>query len=75
MREKQRANNLETEKQAEKASCTPEMIAEQLSSQKTASKKNKTVQRMQLLELAMNWDCIDVAKEMILESSLDNILV
>ncbi|CAF2638466.1 unnamed protein product [Rotaria sp. Silwood2] len=31
-------------------------------------------QRSQLLELAMDWDCIEVARELILENSLNNIL-
>ncbi|CAF1094081.1 unnamed protein product [Adineta steineri] len=35
---------------------------------------DQDAQRSQLLQLAMNWDCIDVAKELILQNSLDNIL-
>ncbi|CAF4194587.1 unnamed protein product, partial [Adineta steineri] len=31
-------------------------------------------QRSQLLQLAMDWNCVDVAKELILQNSLDNIL-
>ncbi|CAF1069123.1 unnamed protein product [Adineta steineri] len=31
-------------------------------------------QRSQLLQLAMDWNCADVAKELILQNSLDNIL-
>jgi len=37
--------------------------------------KDQNAQRSQLLTLAMNWDCVDVAKELILQNSLDNILV
>jgi hypothetical protein len=37
--------------------------------------KDQNAQRSQLLELAMDWDCVDVAKELILQNSLDNILV
>jgi hypothetical protein len=39
------------------------------------TKKDQNAQRSQLLQLAMDWDCIDVAKEFILQNSLDNILV
>ncbi len=39
------------------------------------TKKDQNAQRSQLLTLAMDWNCIGVAKELILENSLDNILV
>ncbi|CAF4423949.1 unnamed protein product [Rotaria socialis] len=39
------------------------------------NRKDQIAQRTQLLQLAMDWNCIDVAKELILENSLDNILV
>lgn len=39
------------------------------------NKKDQNAQRSQLLQLAMDWDCIDVAKAFILQNSLDNILV
>jgi len=45
------------------------------SSRQDVTKKDQNAQRSQLLTLAMDWDCIDVAKELILENSLDNILV
>ncbi|CAF4840745.1 unnamed protein product [Rotaria socialis] len=38
------------------------------------NRKDQIAQRTQLLQLAMDWNCIDVAKELILENSLDNIL-
>jgi hypothetical protein len=44
-------------------------------SHQDVTKKDQNAQRSQLLTLAMDWDCIDVAKELILENSLDNILV
>ena len=44
-------------------------------SQAQANKKTRISQRTELLELAMNWNCIDVAKELILKNSLENILV
>ena len=39
------------------------------------AKKDENAQRSQLLTLAMDWNCIGVAKELIIENSLDNILV
>jgi len=39
------------------------------------SRKEEKSQRSRLLDLAMNWNCIDVAKEFIFKNSLDNILV
>jgi hypothetical protein len=47
----------------------------QTSSRKNVNKKDQNAQRSQLLQLAMDWDCIGVAKELILQNSLDNILV
>ncbi|CAF3691904.1 unnamed protein product, partial [Adineta steineri] len=38
------------------------------------NRRDQNAQRSQLLQLAMGWDCIDVAKELILQNSLDNIL-
>ncbi|CAF1334310.1 unnamed protein product, partial [Rotaria sp. Silwood1] len=35
---------------------------------------SRNAQRSNLLRLAMNWNCIDVAKELILKSSLNNIM-
>lgn len=37
--------------------------------------KEDQAERTRLLQLAMDWDCIDIAKEFIFQSSLDNILV
>lgn len=37
--------------------------------------KEDRAERTRLLQLAMDWDCVDVAKEFIFQSSLDNILV
>jgi ankyrin repeat protein len=51
------------------------MKQRQLQSYNDIHKKDEGAQRTQLLELAMSWDCIDVAKELILKNSLDNILV
>ncbi len=47
----------------------------QTSSRHNVNKKDQNAQRSQLLQLAMDWNCIDVAKELILQNSLDNILV
>jgi len=47
----------------------------QLTAFESVIKNGENAQRSQLLELAMDWNCIDVAKELILESSLNNILV
>ena len=37
--------------------------------------KDQKAERTRLLDLAMDWDCIDVAKEYLFQNSLDNILV
>jgi hypothetical protein len=37
--------------------------------------KNQKAERKKLLKLAMDWNCIDAAKELIFQNSLDNILV
>lgn len=47
----------------------------QSNSRHNVNKKDQNAQRSHLLKLAMDWDCIDVAKELILQNSLDNILV
>ena len=44
-------------------------------SQRQINKQRQRAERVKLLELAMNWNCIDVARELILKNSLDNILV
>lgn len=44
-------------------------------SQAQVNRKTRISQRTELLELAMNWNCIDVAKELILKNSLENIIV
>jgi hypothetical protein len=58
-----------------KAPPTSQMKERHTSSRQNVSKKDQNAQRSQLLKLAMDWDCIDVAKELILQNSLDNILV
>jgi hypothetical protein len=40
-----------------------------------SKEKGETVERTPLLELAMDWDCIDVAKEFVFQNSLENISV
>ncbi len=47
----------------------------QKNSRQDVNKKDKNAQRSKLLQLAMDWNCIDVAKTFILQNSLDNILV
>ncbi|CAF4870469.1 unnamed protein product [Rotaria sp. Silwood1] len=46
----------------------------QSNARQNVNKKDQNAQRSQLLLLAMDWNCIDVAKELILQNSLDNIL-
>jgi hypothetical protein len=41
--------------------------------QATSKKKNQKAVSTSLLDLAMDWNCIDVAKEYVLKNSLDNI--
>ncbi|CAF3302297.1 unnamed protein product, partial [Rotaria sp. Silwood2] len=47
----------------------------QSSARQNVNKKDQNAQRSQLLLLAMDWNCIDVAKELILQNSLDCIFV
>jgi hypothetical protein len=39
------------------------------------SQKDQKAERFRLLKLAMDWDCIDVAKEFIFKNSLNHIMV
>jgi len=65
------------EKSQQKSNPPPSPPAKQRQSKsrRNVNMKDQNAQRSQLLELAMAWDCIDVAKELILQNSLDNILV
>jgi hypothetical protein len=58
-----------------KSATTSQAKQRQTNSRQNVTKKDQNAQRSQLLQLAMDWDCIDVAKELILQNSLDNILV
>jgi len=40
-----------------------------------SKKKDQVIESSPLLELAMDWNCIDVAKEFVLQNSLENIPV
>ncbi len=51
------------------------IVAYEKSSRKKKSKPDSSENQTTLLDLAMEWDCIDVAKEFVLENSLDNIPV
>lgn len=46
-----------------------------VSSLSDVSKKEKNAERTRLLDLAMDWNCINTARELIFQNSLDNILV
>ena len=39
------------------------------------SEKTEKAERFRLLKLAIDWDCIDIAKELLFKNSLDNIMV
>ncbi|CAF4376552.1 unnamed protein product, partial [Adineta steineri] len=53
---------------------TADVKQHHVDSRRHVNRRDQNAQRSQLLKLAMNWDCIDVAKELILQNSLDNIL-
>ncbi|CAF3967063.1 unnamed protein product, partial [Adineta steineri] len=53
---------------------TPYVKQHHADSRRDVNRRDQNAQRSQLLKLAMDWDCIDVAKELILQNSLDNIL-
>ncbi|CAF0878333.1 unnamed protein product [Adineta steineri] len=57
-----------------KPSQTPHVKQHHSDSRQNVNRRDQNAQRSQLLQLAMDWDCIDVAKELILQNSLDNIL-
>ncbi|CAF4317694.1 unnamed protein product, partial [Adineta steineri] len=57
-----------------KPSQTPHVKQHHTDSRQNVNRRDQNAQRSQLLQLAMDWDCIDVAKELILQNSLDNIL-
>ncbi len=77
MQRKENDQNDIIEKYEQKSNPPPSLPAKQRQSKsrRNVSMKDQNVQRSQLLELAMAWDCVDVAKELILQNSLDNILV
>ncbi len=51
------------------------MKRQQSESYKAIHKHDENAIQSQLLTLAMGWNCIDVAKELILKNSLDSIQV
>ncbi|CAF0834212.1 unnamed protein product [Adineta ricciae] len=53
---------------------TPETIQRHTTATNHVHRRDQSAQRSDLLLLAMDWDCIDVAKELILQNSIDNIL-
>ncbi|CAF1449983.1 unnamed protein product [Adineta steineri] len=53
---------------------TPYVKQHHADSRHDVNRRDQNAQRSQLLQLAMDWDCINVAKELILQNSLDNIL-
>ena len=56
-------------------STTSETIQRHTTATSNVHKRDQIAQRSDLLLLAMDWNCIDVAKELILQNSIDNILV
>ncbi|CAF4153268.1 unnamed protein product [Adineta steineri] len=54
---------------------TADVKQHHVDSRRHVNRRDQNAQRSQLLKLAMNWNCIDIAKELILQNSLDNILV
>ncbi|CAF1409612.1 unnamed protein product, partial [Adineta steineri] len=68
-----RVNTLKRYKNKSRPMLTDENIHHHSTSVSTKSKQEKTIQSTLLLELAMSWNSIDVAKELILQNSLENI--
>jgi hypothetical protein len=52
-----------------------EQERQELKSRFCISEKDQKAERTRLLNLALNWDCIDVAKEFIFKNSFDHIIV
>ena len=74
-KENDQNETVERDHQRVKPPPTFQTIERHKSSREIVNKQDQNAQRSQLLELAMDWDCIDVAKAFILQNSLDNILV
>ena len=74
-KENDQNETVERDHQRVKPPPTIQTIERHKSSREIVNKQDQNAQRSQLLELAMDWDCIDVAKTFILQNSLDNILV
>ncbi len=74
-KESDQNDTLEMSQRKFKLPPTSETKKRQSNSRQSVNRKDRNAQRSQLLTLAMDWDCVDVAKELILQNSLDNILV
>ena len=67
----QRKDKSEIIQQRRKPQYTPIMEQLQLHSEIDIHRHDENAQRSRLLNLAMDWDCIDVANELILKNSID----
>ena len=74
-KENDQNDTIEMTQRRVKSAPTSQVKLRQTNARQNVNKKDQNAQRSQLLQLAMDWDCIDVAKELILQNSLDNILV
>ena len=74
-RENEYNETMERNQRKNKSPALPRGKEPETISRQHITKKDQNAQRSQLLTLAMDWNCIGVAKELILENSLDNILV
>jgi hypothetical protein len=74
---KENEQNDAVERKPRRSKATHDTEIEKYESQSRSriSQKGQNAERSTLLDLAMDWKCIDVAKEFIFQSSLDNILV
>jgi hypothetical protein len=74
-RENDYNETMERNQRKNKSPAMPRTKEQDANSRQDIIKKDQNAQRSQLLTLAMDWNCIGVAKELILENSRDNILV
>ena len=75
LREKQQEKHELRQVRSSKPPPSVKGIQQQEMARDELQKSDRNVERTQLLSLALDWDCIDVARELILKNSLDNIIV
>ncbi|UJR22717.1 hypothetical protein I4U23_025751 [Adineta vaga] len=73
-KESDQVDAMEKRHRRSKPPLTLETVQRHTTTNRNVHQRDQTAQRSDLLLLAMDWNCIEVAKELILQNSLDKIL-